>query len=268
MAKECADDCLSLDVWKLNLTPGWAGSLTWRRGEREVGSIGYASHLPTGAVELSYTWRDRPVREWVWTERVSMRRGERLYWQCPGCNGRCQKLYLDAGRFRCRRCHDLAYASQQDRSERGNWLYAKRRVLEAEIDALRPNTTPRRLRRLVRESRAVTERLNANLMRFLAASDRTFARHGITLPPLTELAPPTMPAPKLPPGRPKEKRQYTRRRPLPTLSPATERTAYCVQCRDRRRVKWPRRVTLANGRLALAGRCATCGTSVRRIVAH
>jgi len=46
--------------------------------------------------------------------------GERPYFVCPGlyagrpCNRRAIRLYLLGGRFRCRRCHGLAYNSQSE----------------------------------------------------------------------------------------------------------------------------------------------------------
>lgn len=50
--------------------------------------------------------------------------GRRTYLLCPGegCQQRCAALYLVAGRFRCRRCHGLLYASQtKDRWGRLLW---------------------------------------------------------------------------------------------------------------------------------------------------
>ena len=46
--------------------------------------------------------------------------GTRTYFHCPGaeCNRRVEKLYFASDRFRCRRCHGLAYASQYEDSER------------------------------------------------------------------------------------------------------------------------------------------------------
>jgi hypothetical protein len=42
--------------------------------------------------------------------------------------------------------------------------------------------------------------------------------------------------------------------------------AYCVKCRDRRKIENPQPVTLANGRNAVQGTCPTCGTKIMRIV--
>ena len=40
---------------------------------------------------------------------------------------------------------------------------------------------------------------------------------------------------------------------------------YCVKCRDRRKIRDPQTVTLANGRSAYQGHCPVCGTKVTRI---
>lgn len=40
---------------------------------------------------------------------------------------------------------------------------------------------------------------------------------------------------------------------------------YCVKCRDRRIIRDPETVTLANGRPAYQGTCPVCGTKVSRI---
>ena len=42
----------------------------------------------------------------------------RWWFVCPSCNRRCGCLYLPPGarRFACRRCHDLTYTAQQERS--------------------------------------------------------------------------------------------------------------------------------------------------------
>jgi hypothetical protein len=37
--------------------------------------------------------------------------GRRVWFTCPGCRTRRAVLYAVAGRFRCRACHRLAYAS-------------------------------------------------------------------------------------------------------------------------------------------------------------
>ncbi len=42
--------------------------------------------------------------------------------------------------------------------------------------------------------------------------------------------------------------------------------AYCVKCKDRREMKDPKPITMANGRPAVQGTCVVCGTKLTRIV--
>jgi len=62
---------------------------------------------------------------------------------------------------------------------------------------------------------------------------------------------------------------------VPVAEPEPEKPAepswieveiYCVKCRDRRTIRDPQTVTLANGRPAYQGPCPVCGTKVTRIL--
>lgn len=41
--------------------------------------------------------------------------------------------------------------------------------------------------------------------------------------------------------------------------------AYCVKCRAKREIKDPTQITMKNGRPAVTGKCAVCGTKIFRI---
>jgi hypothetical protein len=131
-AKRRVEDCLSIDVrrWKKEgvLEPGRGATAAWYRDGRKDSSMGIrALH---GAVELSYSVR--PSRTWYRREDVSYKvplawtpcnfGGERPWFSCPGivngvaCGRRVAKLYLRGRYFLCRHCHDLTYASRQQRS--------------------------------------------------------------------------------------------------------------------------------------------------------
>ena len=71
---------------------------------------------------------------------------------------------------------------------------------------------------------------------------------------------------KRPPGRPRLKRAYTRRKPLLVSESKGDREGYCVKCRDWRELQDPQPVTFANGRSALQGTCSVCGAQMTRIV--
>ena len=69
---------------------------------------------------------------------------------------------------------------------------------------------------------------------------------------------------KRPPGRPKLKRTYTRRKPLLVSEGKGDRQGYCVKCRDWRELQDPQPLTFSNGRPAIQGTCPVCGTTDRQ----
>lgn len=54
--------------------------------------------------------------------------------------------------------------------------------------------------------------------------------------------------------------------PKPAKAAGVEVEIYCVKCRDKRMIREPKTVTLANGRPAYSGSCPVCGTKVTRIL--
>jgi len=116
------EECLWIDVcdWKRRglLVPGLGFSWSWScRGER-TGQI----HVRAGHdhVWLSYRVR-RPGEDWPdISSTVSLTStpchfgGERVWFRCPWCGNRAQKLYMHPTHFRCRKCCGLPYASQQE----------------------------------------------------------------------------------------------------------------------------------------------------------
>lgn len=122
-ARGTTENSLNIDVrrWRKDgwLTPGKQFAAEWSRNGKELGSVEVESY--SGCVELSYryrsgggAWKDlhyRVVLEWTPCHFG----GERPWFRCPasGCGRRVALLYC-AGLFACRRCCDLAYASQND----------------------------------------------------------------------------------------------------------------------------------------------------------
>jgi hypothetical protein len=103
------------------LRPGAQGIVRWLRGDRETGAIGWmvtgpeqdSSERRPAALLLHYQVGE-PVCEQIaltWTSCPFG--GQRPWWVCPGCGRRCAVLYGGV-RFRCRRCHNLAYASTRE----------------------------------------------------------------------------------------------------------------------------------------------------------
>jgi hypothetical protein len=126
-AKQTAEATKSLDInWlgrKGYLVPGLSYSLSWTQGGEPVGSIGIRSE--PSSIVLDYRWRQFG-REWEdVTERIYLTStpcnygGYRRWFVCPHCSRRVGKLYLTTKYFWCRRCSNLAYASQRcDRMDR------------------------------------------------------------------------------------------------------------------------------------------------------
>ena len=102
---------------------GWLGpdqryGLRWSYGDEPSGNINYwayASHL-----KLEYRSRNDGHDEWQEVEQhVSFDfmpldfGGQRQWFRCPRCHGRCLVLYVGA-RFYCRKCYRLKYQSQSE----------------------------------------------------------------------------------------------------------------------------------------------------------
>lgn len=284
MAKDTVEDSKALDVCKLSregwLTPGKVCVMTWSRGDVVTGSTCFIAM--DGCLRFRYTQTSRWTDERqdydyiVRLERTPARfGGERVWFACPRCCKRVQKLYLPpgGGRFACRRCHDLAYDTQhQSRTHR-----AMDRFFRLADRLSEPSTS---LRQFIARSDAYDAAYTA-AMGSLERSSRRFERQarqprGRGRPSKRELRerarlereasrPPAPETPR-PRGRPKIKRDYVRRQPARKLTPIqTERQAYCVRCGDRRSLKWARPTTLANGRSAIRGRCSECRTRILRL---
>ena len=131
-----AEHCLRLDVRKLARHKVLAGGMfSWRwtnshTGE-ESGSITIYSR-PDG-LRLSFTQNGKPCDHEVGIVRTACNYGGTRPWLlCPPCGARVAVLYLRSGRFICRHCAKVVYASQsEDVFGRGWRIQAK---LEARLD--------------------------------------------------------------------------------------------------------------------------------------
>jgi len=123
------DGLLKLDIRALRrqgaLQPGAVSSQTWTRRGECVGMIHTISSRTRGALILCYTMygydrAPKDVRETVHLDTTPCKfGGTRTWFCCPGCSSRRAVLFGVDGRFRCRRCHDLAYtATREDELER------------------------------------------------------------------------------------------------------------------------------------------------------
>lgn len=100
------------------LRTGFQGTLSWSRYGEQTGSLRYKVH--PNSLELDYRTRQAGEEEWTpVNERVPLLRseqpfgGSRVYLGCLRCGRRSLVLY-GGSRFRCRKCLNLAYASQSE----------------------------------------------------------------------------------------------------------------------------------------------------------
>jgi hypothetical protein len=112
------EHCRSIDIRRFQrenmLKPG-SWSWQWRDTETQevvssIGIVGAATHMI-----LNYTTEGVSIREHIDITRTPCTLGgSRAWFHCPRCYGRVAKLYLRGGRFACRACQRLAYASQSE----------------------------------------------------------------------------------------------------------------------------------------------------------
>ena len=103
---------LSVSVVKRDglLRPGAGGTITWSRDGEPFATVGIRTANDT--LTLTYTASGTDCTDHVnVTWHDCHFGGQRPYFRCPGCYARAGILY--GPRFRCRRCHNLAYPSQR-----------------------------------------------------------------------------------------------------------------------------------------------------------
>jgi len=85
-----------------------AGALLHERGEHIV-------RRHSGDLKLSYRAAGQPVDEAIAVVPAAMHfGGSREFFLCPGCGRRFAILYSVHGYFRCRRCNQMAYRTQNE----------------------------------------------------------------------------------------------------------------------------------------------------------
>lgn len=195
------------------------------------------------------------VRE---TAGIELGPGSQVYFRCPQCQLRVRDLYLSGSHFWCRRCHGLAYASQQESrprslrraaaARRERWRQRQYQPRSESSDSGRDWERQREeiQRQLEEESR---ERASQRRLRYVQHTGQ--------------------------PGRPREKRHY--RRDSSRRVKLQPGEAYCCRCRAARPYRYPRRAELGcafdhvagaviDTRTAIRARCRVCNTPVFRIV--
>ena len=99
------------------LQPGTAGIMSWTRDEEAIGSIRY--YTETDRLVLNYCYRNKEEEYKEITDQIFFTwtscnfGGSRQWFRCPSCYRRVAVIY-GFNHFRCRHCHNLTYASQQE----------------------------------------------------------------------------------------------------------------------------------------------------------
>lgn len=121
-----AEHCRRIDVrrWQREgaLQAGVSGAWQWTDSEtgEQRASIGYRSD--GGSVTLSYSIDGRPLAQTLLLSRSACNFGSSRPWFiCPIRGERVAVLFLRAGRFACRHCQRIAYASQSDDACARTW---------------------------------------------------------------------------------------------------------------------------------------------------
>lgn len=113
-----AEQCLQIDVRELARREMLAGgSFTWRWTNTRTGELVGAISITTwpGEARLHYLHDGQPVSDRVEIAPSACHYGgTRPWFLCPRCSRRVAVLFLRSGRFKCRHCSQVAYASQSE----------------------------------------------------------------------------------------------------------------------------------------------------------
>jgi hypothetical protein len=120
-SRDTTEDTHNLNLqWMMRRDPpgcrvGQWHNVRWTRGGRETGSI--QAYIGPSDTDLIYCINGESVEQRVHMVATPCRFGGQQYcWECPFCGRRCLVLHLVGKRFRCRRCANLSYESQRERS--------------------------------------------------------------------------------------------------------------------------------------------------------
>ena len=117
------------------LHAGRSFSWSWHRGDEPTGNIGVLVH-GADSLRLQYTVgsddQRRDGSQTIRLARTACNYGKSRPWfVCPVCQRRAGVLYMRAGRFACRHCQRVSYASQSgDTLDR---MWRKQSKLEARL---------------------------------------------------------------------------------------------------------------------------------------
>jgi len=112
--KESDSRAIDVRCWQREglLRGGYFG---WQWTDTDTGDVRASIGVQVGGghVCLIYTSNEQSVRDTVnLTHTPCQYGGQRVWFECPKCHERCAKLFMRYGRFRCRKCNQIAYTSQ------------------------------------------------------------------------------------------------------------------------------------------------------------
>lgn len=130
-----AEHCLRLDIRRWGRESGFRdgtyGTWQWTHDDEHRSTVGY--RIEHNAIKLSYSVDGVPSPQSIsLTQTRCNYGGTRRWFICPIRGERVAVLYLRAGRFACRHCQRLAYASQSDDAIDRSWR--RQRKAEARLD--------------------------------------------------------------------------------------------------------------------------------------
>jgi len=142
------EDCRRLDAGKMHragaFADGYVGGWKWTTDDGEKNTI--RNRMVAGLLRLDFKFR-RNGGPWQEVEQLIAIRyapcqfgGETALFLCPICNARRRYLYGASGRFLCRGCYRLPYASQRtrDADRAGRKARALRRKLGVDVSPEMP----------------------------------------------------------------------------------------------------------------------------------
>lgn len=266
-----------------------SGMLTWTWNSGQA-TLLYTLLVHQDRESLVYTWDSGPSGKHVkgylltWDVVPTALGIDRQYWNCPTCGRHVTVLYMPRGNrdweghdyFACRHCYKLPYGTQYESATARMWREdreAWKVVRDPKSRGPQLGAAFRALGRTEAWRDAFSVATRVHWARVKHVLDRPARRPG--RPSKRQLREERRQRreaeraewPLRPVGRPREKRDYVRRVPLPVLSERTSTMqAYCPKCRDRREMLRPVPVTFKNGRPAMQGACAACGCRMARLV--
>jgi len=164
-----AEHCKSIDIrrWAREgvLAAGRAGCWVWRNSEtgERTGIIGYRCLGHSLALDYAIDGRDSGQTIEL-TSTACTFGGRRSWFVCPVRSERVAVLYLRAGRFACRRCQRLVYASQSDDRSGRAWRAQSKLELKLDPNWKRPKGMHHATHQLIVQRIVALEELRDSLL--------------------------------------------------------------------------------------------------------